>query len=172
LRWRGVAYRAHDPRWAWTPLSGDGAAAKGGRFNPVGVKALYLALTLEGMFLELGHGFAHRFDPLTVCSYLVDVDGLVDLRSPAGREAWRIDWADMECAWAEERANGRTPASWMVTKTLLAEGVPGILVPSFAMGARPEMINLVLWTWSDKLPHMVRVHDPAGRLPMDQSSWR
>src|SRR3546814_4427365 len=35
---------AHTPQWASDPLSGAGAAAKGGRFNREGVEALYLSL--------------------------------------------------------------------------------------------------------------------------------
>lgn len=171
MRWAGVAYRAHDPRWAWSPTSGEGAAAKGGRFNPVGVPALYLALTLEGMFLEACHGFARRFEPLTVCSYLVDVDGLADLSTPAGLAEWQVDPAALACGWALDRAEGRIPASWSLAEQLRAQGVSGLLIPSFATGAGPAMRNLVLWTWSDRLPHMVRVFDPANRLPMDQSSW-
>ena len=81
MRFRGTCYRAHDPQWAFSPLSGEGARTHGGRFNPKGVPALYLALTLDGMFLEMAHGFAHRFDPLTVCSYDVDVQDVVDLGS-------------------------------------------------------------------------------------------
>jgi hypothetical protein len=37
-------YRAHTPRWADRPLSGTGAALKGGRFNREGIEALYLSL--------------------------------------------------------------------------------------------------------------------------------
>ena len=37
-------YRAHTPRWADRPMSGAGAALKGGRFNREGVEALYLSL--------------------------------------------------------------------------------------------------------------------------------
>nr|WP_268238075.1 RES domain-containing protein [Caballeronia grimmiae] len=37
-------YRAHTPRWAARPMSGAGAALKGGRFNREGVEALYLSL--------------------------------------------------------------------------------------------------------------------------------
>jgi len=171
LRWAGTCYRAHDPRWAWSPLSGDGAAAKGGRFNPVGTAALYLALTVEGMLVEMGHGFAHRFDPLTICSYNVDVDDVVDLRTDVGRAAAAIDLASMSCAWAYDRANGKTPASWDVANSLIAKRTAGILTPSFAAGARPDMANLVLWRWGPDLPHKVEVHDPSGRLPRDQLSW-
>jgi RES domain-containing protein len=172
LRFHGTCYRAHDPRWAFSPVSGDGAKAKGGRFNPVGVPALYLALTLEGMFLEMGHGFAHRFDPLTICTYDVDVDDIADLRTDDDRTAAGVGLADMACAWALDRANGRQPASWRVAERLIADGVAGILAPSFAVGARADMANLVMWKWGPDLPHRVRVHDPRHRLPKDRSSWR
>jgi len=39
-----VAYRVHQPRWAFDPISGAGAAAEGGRANRKGLHALYLAL--------------------------------------------------------------------------------------------------------------------------------
>lgn len=136
MRWAGVAFRAHDPRWAFSPLSGAGAAVHGGRFNPKGVPALYLALTAEGMLLEMGHGFAHRFDPLTICSYDVDVEDLVDLRMPADCAAAGVEPGDLASPWAYEVARGRAPASWTVARNLIAAGAAGVLVPSFARGAR------------------------------------
>lgn len=171
MRFEGLGYRAHDPRWAFDPLSGAGAASHGGRFNPPGVAALYLALSIEGMFLEVGHGFAHRFDPLTVCCYDVDIEGVVDLRSEDGRQQAGIGLDQLGSAWAADRLAGRKPASWAATERLMAEGVPAILVPSFATGARPGMANLVLWRWGERRPHKVVVYDPARRLPRDRSSW-
>lgn len=126
---------------------------------------------MEGMLLEMGHGFGHRFDPLTICAYVVDVDDLVDLRTDALRSAESIGLADMACAWAYDLASGRTPASWGIFHALFAKGAAGILTPSFATGARPDMANLVLWRWGPTLPHKIEVHDPGGRLPRDQSSW-
>lgn len=167
MRWQGTAWRAHHPRWSWAPLSGEGAALKGGRFNPAGVPALYLALSIEGMWIEMGHGFAHRLDPLTVCAYEVDVDGITDLRDASG-----ADLAAMGCPWALDRAEGRKPASWAIAQRLIAEGASGILVPSFANRARPGMANLVLWRWGPQLPRKVTVHDPSGRLPRNDLSWK
>ena len=63
------------------------------------------------------------------------------------------------------------PASWHLAMRLRQERVAGILVPSFARAARPEMANLVLWDWAESLPYRVQVHDPFGRLPKDQASW-
>jgi RES domain-containing protein len=152
-------------------LSGAGAAAKGGRFNPLGTPALYLALSVEGMLVEMGHGFGHRFDPLTICTYTVDVDDIVDLRTETARAAAGIALASMACPWAYDLATGKRPASWDIATSLIAKGAAGILTPSFATGARPDMANLVLWRWGPVLPHKVEVHDPEGRLPRDQSSW-
>ncbi|WP_414832726.1 RES family NAD+ phosphorylase [Afifella sp. YEN Y35] len=171
MRWQGIAYRAHDPRFAFAPTSGEGAAAKGGRFNPVGTPALYLALTLEGMFVEMGHGFGHRLEPLTVCSYDIDVDDLVDLRDERSRGQAGVTLSEMASPWALDRAEGRIPASWRLSRRLVDEGAAGILVPSFARGARSDMANLVLWRWGPDRPHKVTVHDPSGRLPKDISSW-
>jgi RES domain-containing protein len=171
LRFQGTCYRAHDPKWAFAPISGAGAALKGGRFNPVGIPALYLALTLTGMFKEMGHGFAHRFDPLTVCACVVDAEDIVDLRSDSDRAAAGVTLADLACAWAHDLALRRKPASWVIAERLIAGGAAGVLVPSFATGALPGMDNLVLWRWGADLPHQVTVHDPSGRLPKDQSSW-
>lgn len=171
MRFQGTCYRAHDPKWAFSPLSGDGARTHGGRFNPKGVPALYLALTIDGMIAEMTHGFAHRLDPLTICSYQVDVDDVADLRDDDGRKANNVVLADIACAWAADVANGRYPASWRIADRLIALGRAGVLVPSFARGAKSDMTNLVLWKWGPTLPHHVEVYDPSGRLPKDQTSW-
>jgi RES domain-containing protein len=170
LRFQGTCYRGHDPQWAFSPLSGDGAAAKGGRFNPRGVPALYLALTLEGTFAELVHGFAYRLEPLTICSYEVDVDEVVDLTSENSRKLAGVELADMACGWQSDVMNGVEPASWRIAN-LLRKNSSGILVPSFANHTRPDMQNLVLWKWGPHLPHRVNVYDPSGRLPKNQLSW-
>lgn len=173
MRFTGTCYRAHDPQWAFSPLSGEGARLKGGRLKPVGQVALYLALTIEGMFLEIGHGLAYRFDPLTICSYDVDVADIVDLRSEASRKKVRVRLKDLACPWALVIAEGREPASWSVAAKLRRAGAAGLLAPSFARGTRPHRhSNLVLRKWGADLPHRVTVHDPALRLPRDRSSWQ
>lgn len=100
------------------------------------MSALYLALTIEGMFAEMSHGFAHRFDPLTVCTYEVDVDDIVDLRTNEARKGEGVTLADMDCAWMHDVANGRQPVSWRLASRFINDGVAGILVPSFALGYR------------------------------------
>ena len=170
MRLQAIFYRGHDPQWAFLPLSGDGAKAKGGRFNPIGVPALYLGATINTVIVEMTHGFAHRLQPLTMVSYDVDVDDVIDLRNAASRRTARVKLADMRCPWELDLTYGRVPASWRIANQLRKTSA-GILVPSFANGARKDMHNLVLWTWGPALPHRVTVHDPRGRLPKDQQSW-
>jgi RES domain-containing protein len=123
------------------------------------------------MFVEMGHGLAHRFDPLTVCAYEVDVEDIADLRREAGRRLNGVRLTDLSCPWADDVANKRQPASWRLAERLIAAGTAGVLVPSFASGAASTMSNLVLWKWGPTLPHRVEVYDPSGRLPKDQTSW-
>lgn len=170
MRLQAFFYRGHDPRWSFSPLSGGGARTHGGRFNPPGVDALYLASTIEGVFVEMGHGFAHRFEPLTIVSYEVDVDDITDLTTDRGRREANVEFADMACTWQLDRANAREPASWRVANRLRGTNA-GILVPSFANGARGDMHNLVLWKWGPNLPYRVSAYDPSGRLPKNQLSW-
>ena len=77
----GLAYRAHDPRWSFRPLSGDGAAVHGGRFNPKGTPALYLALDPMTAIKEASQGFARKFEPCVLCTYEIDCQDIVELRT-------------------------------------------------------------------------------------------
>jgi RES domain-containing protein len=172
LRFRGTCYRAHDPRWSFRPLSGEGAAIHGGRFNPKGVAALYLALDPMTAVKEANQGFAHKIEPCVLCSYDVDCEDIVDLRTDKARGASRAASEDMAAAWFSFLAEGREPPSWRIARRLIGEGAAGILAPSYAPGATRADHNLVLWDWSDRRPHKVAVFDPSGRLPKDQLSWR
>ena len=168
---KAEAFRAHDPAWAWNPLSGAGAAIKGRRFNWPGLEALYLSLSPLTALREVSAGFAHRLAPLLLCSYDVDCADIADLTTAPARDALGISLADLACPWAADLAAGREPASWPIVRRLRAAGQAGLLVPSFAHGATPADINLVLWRWGPDPPHKVTVHDPTGRLPKNQLSW-
>lgn len=171
MRFAGTCYRAHDPRWSFKPLSGDGAAIRGARFNPKGVPALYLALSVMTAVKEANQGLARRIDPCVICSYEVDCEDIVDLRSSHDRKAVGVDLTDMSCAWMDFLADGERPPSWGIHDRLYDGASAGILVPSFAPGADDTDQNLVLWRWGKDLPHKVKVIDPSGRLPRNQLSW-
>ncbi len=172
MRFQGTCYRAHDPRWAFKPISGDGAAIRGARFNPKGTPALYLALDPVTAIKEASQGFAHKIEPCVLCSYDVDCDHIVDLRTAEHRAEQHVPFEDMACAWFTVLADGKEPPTWQIARRLLSDGCAGILVPSFAPGATEADHNLVLWTWSEGPPHQVAVFDPSGKLPKDQLSWK
>jgi RES domain-containing protein len=172
LRFRATCYRAHDPRWSFQPLSGAGAAIRGARFNPKGAPALYLALTIMTAVKEINQGFAHKIEPCVLCSYEVDCEDVIDLRTEADRKAAGASLEDMACAWFSDISQGREPSSWRIARQYMQSGAAGVLVPSFAPGARADDHNLVLWKWGPALPHKVSVYDPSGRLPKDQLSWK
>ncbi len=172
MKFVGTCYRAHDPRWSFKPTAGDGAAIRGARFNPKGVPALYLGMSIMTAVKEANQGLAHRIDPCVLCSYEVECEDVADLTTEQGRSEHSVDLDEMTCAWATALANGDRPASWSVYDRLKARGIAGILVPSFARGAEADDLNLVLWVWGPDLPHKVTVLDPSGRLPKDQLSWR
>ncbi|WP_378942454.1 RES family NAD+ phosphorylase [Mesorhizobium sp. ANAO-SY3R2] len=171
MRFTATCFRAHDPRWSFLPLSGEGAAIRGARFNPKGVPALYLALGVMTAVKEANQGFAHRIDPCVLCSYEVDCDDIVDLRTSEGSDAAGISSDDMACGWMGLLADGQRPPSWAIHDRLVADGAAGILVPSFAPGADAGDHNLVLWHWAAVRPYKVTVIDPSGRLPKNQLSW-
>ena len=171
MRFVGECFRAHDPNWAWSPLSGAGAALKGRRFNWRGLETLYLSLSYNTVFREVSAGFANRLTPYMLCGYDVDCENVAELRTEADRKALGVALSDLDCAWADALATGREPLSWAVVRRLLAEGYAGILVPSFATGATADDQNLVLWRWGPAPPHKVTVYDPAGKLPKNSLSW-
>jgi RES domain-containing protein len=157
--------------WSFLPLSGEGAAIHGGRFNPRGVPALYLGLTIESAVAEAAQSFPAKLEPLTICLYKVDCEDILDLSEPASREVAEVEEAEVACPWALDIAERRIPRSWLMARRLIAAGSAGILAPSFARHAPQGARNLVLWSWGPDRPHKVSVHDPSGRLPRDQLSW-
>ena len=172
MRFQTTCYRAHDPRWSFAPLSGQGAAIRGARFNPRGVPTLYLALTIMTAVKEINQGFAHKIEPCVLCSYDVDCEDVVDLRTEKDRKTADVSFADMAGAWFSHISQGREPPSWGIARSFINARKAGVVVPSFAPGATPADQNLVLWKWGTSLPHKVLVYDPSGRLPKDQLSWK
>ena len=171
MRFTGRCYRAHDPAWSFTPLSGAGAAITGGRFNRKGEPTLYLSLDVMTSFGECTQGFTKRLQPLTMCEYDVDCEGVADLRDDAARGVHGISRDALGCAWLSFQLAGKDAPSWSAADRLKASGHNGMLVPSFVPGATDGNINLVLWRWGPDLPHRVDVYDPSGRLPQNQLSW-
>lgn len=167
-----TVYRAHHPRWSFSPQSGAGAAQRGGRFNPVGTEALYTSLRLETAWLEAQQGFPFKAQPMTICAYQVDCEDVIDLTDPATLAHRAVTPEQLACPWEDMLSRGVRPPSWLLAEQLIATGHAGALIRSFAPGATAADTNAVFWRWSDALPHQVRVIDDHARLPRDDLAWR
>ncbi len=172
MKLSGLVYRAHNPRWAFAPDSGQGAASAGGRFNPVGMPALYTALRFETAWLEAQQAFPFKAQPMTLCAYEVDCEDILDLTDAVTLAEHGIAPADLACPWKDLSTRGIEPPTWRITARLVAAGTAGIIVSSSAKGAVPADVNVVFWNWAPQPPHQVQVIDDEGRLPRDAGSWR
>ena len=171
IRFCAPVFRAHNPEWAWDPVSGEGARRHGGRFNPPGLAALYTALSPLTAIREAS-AFGRPMEPLTLCEYEVDCADILDTTDPAACAAEAVVASDLACPdWARRMYDGRPVPSQELARHLIARGYAGIVVPSFARGAGPADRNLVFWDWGAELPHRVRVIDSQNRLPRDRASW-
>lgn len=161
----GLVYRAHEPHWAWDPLSGEGARQYGGRFNKKGTPALYTSLTILGALDEAAAPVGVQLQPTTICSYQVNVRPIFDATDVTNLERKGISFDDLACpTWEEETLAGQTPASQALAERLIQEGFAGILVRSFVGGASASDHNLVLWKYGPELPTQVLLVDDEGRL--------
>jgi len=172
VRFQGLGYRAHNPYWSFSPVSGEGAKLRGGRFNPKGVAALYLSLTAPTALAEYNQGFPHRPQPTTLCAYEIDCEAILDLDDGDQRHLAGITPSEMECPWELMLAMKQTPPTWFMAERLIASGIAGIIVPSYAKNAPTGGRNMVFWYWGDRPPHQVRLIEDDNRLPKNQDSWK
>lgn len=164
MRFRGTVYRAHNPQWAWTPLSGEGARRHGGRFNRRGVPALYCSLSQMAAIRE-ATPLGRPMQPLTLCAYEVDALPVFDAGDTRQLEEIGFREADLACrTWEADMLEGAVAASQRLAESLDEAGYVGMLVRSFAVGASKDDVNLVMWRWSDVYPTRVTVIDEQDRL--------
>jgi len=166
-----IAYRAIQPNWSFDILSGEGAKIHGGRFNPIGTKALYLALSPLGALAEYNQtGFSHRPQPTTLCAFELSISDIIDLTTAEGREEASISLEEMACNFRYIKANKQTPPGWIMAEFLIKQQKAGIIVPSYAPLAAKDAKNIVLWQWGDAA-HQIKIIDDQHRLPKNQNSW-
>lgn len=164
MRFQGLAYRAHNPQWAWEPVSGEGARRRGGRFNRKGVDALYLSLSPLTALKEVQPP-KRPLQPIVLCAYAVDAAPVLDCVDERKRKEAGIAEQELTCPnWEMEMYSGLVSASQTLADRLLAMGFAGMRVRSFAAAAGPDDLNLVLWKWSARLPEKVILIDDENRL--------
>ncbi|MEO0566528.1 MAG: RES domain-containing protein [Pseudomonadota bacterium] len=160
-----VCYRAIDPRWSFVPLSGEGAALNGGRWNAPGSPALYLALDEITAVHEYNQGLG--FHPLTLARYHLTGATLANLCDEDERKTLNVNKDVLQTPWLEALSSGQEPETHKVAKRLAAD-FDGLMYPSVVTSTGR---CLVLWRWNQDKGAQVRVEDLDGRLPKDQKSW-
>ena len=128
-----IVYRAWPitPKWAWTPLSGEGARRYGGRFNRRGVPALYSSLSPITAIRE-ATPLGRPMQPLMLCAHEVDAKPVFDAADPTRLQERDVLEADLACpTWEADMLHGGVAASQRVAEVLVAAGYVGLLVRSF-----------------------------------------
>ena len=164
MRFRGPVYRAHNPQWSWTPLSGEGARRHGGRFNRRGLPALYTSLTPLVAIRE-AQPLGRPMQPLTLGACEVDAEPVFDAMDEEQCRALGVLDSHLHCpVWEADMLAGGIPASQGLVDHLIAAGHAGMLVRSFVNGASVDDLNLVMWRWGSERPARVVLIDDEGRL--------
>jgi RES domain-containing protein len=159
-------WRAFVPRWAHAPLSGEGAARFGGRWNPVGEAAIYAALELSTAWAEYNQGFVQH-PALIACLKLKDAT-VADLRDEAVLSRFGETPAIHRTEWRDCLERGEEPATHRLRGELIGAGFHAALYPSF-MSRGGSCI--ALWRWNAPGAPKLSVVDPEQRLPESQASW-
>lgn len=150
MHFAGLLYRAHNPVWARKPLSGEGAARFGGRFNRIGRPALYTSLAPETALREANQ--AGMLQPTMLVAYRADIGPLLDGRDIAALSPFHMAPADLaDPSWRDRMLSGKPVPTQELAEAAIAHGYAGIIVPSYARGAPADALNLVLWDWEARL---------------------
>lgn len=151
MRYQGTLYRAINPVYAREPLSGRGAELYGGRFNRKGTPALYLSLSIMTALREANQ--AGSLQPTTLVSYDADIGNVFDSRDEAALADFGMDAAGLaDTTWRDQMRTRGEADTQAFARELVEAGYHGLLVRSFAKGATPDDLNLVLWRWGADAP--------------------
>lgn len=159
-------WRAYVPRWAHLPLSGEGAARFGGRWNPAGAKTIYAARELSTAWAEYNQGFVQH--PALIAQLRLTGAQLADLTSPEETNSLGIAADIHRCEWRAILDEGRMPETHALRERLLERGFDGVIYPSFMS---PGGTCVALWRWNGEGEPELVVIDPDGRLPRTPASW-
>lgn len=159
-------WRAFVPRWAYLPLSGEGAARFGGRWNPVGEPTIYAARELSTAWAEYNQGFVQH--PALIAQLALTGANLADLTEETQLEELGVDASIHRCEWRADLEEERMPATHLLRERLIREGFDGLVYPSFMSRGGT---CVALWRWNRSGAPDLVVVDPEHRLPMTPASW-
>ena len=159
-------WRAFVPQWAFAPLSGEGAARFGGRWNPVGAATIYAARELSTAWAEYNQGFVQH--PALIAQLDLKDALLAELTDPVVLSDLAVSDDIHLCEWRMLLDEGKVPQTHLLRQRLIAEGFDGVVYPSFMS---PGGTCVALWRWNAEGAPRLDVVDPDGRLPKTPASW-
>lgn len=159
-------WRAFVPRWSYLPLSGEGAARFGGRWNPAGGPTIYAARELSTAWAEYNQGFVQH--PALIAQLELTGARLADLTDPETLDRLGVDPAIHTEQWRAMIDADEVPDAYRLREKLLASGTHGVIYPSFMS---PGGTCVALWRWNAEGAPTLRIVDPEGRLPKSAASW-
>ena len=148
------------------PLSGEGAARFGGRWNPVGAPTIYAARELSTAWAEYNQGFVQH--PALIAQLKLTDARLADLTQAETLREANVGEDIHRCEWRDLMDRDLTPETHRLRERLLAEGFHGVIYPSFMS---PGGTCVALWKWNGRGEPTLAIIDPDGRLPKTPASW-
>jgi RES domain-containing protein len=159
-------WRAFVPRWAHLPLSGEGAARFGGRWNPLGAPTIYAARELSTAWAEYNQAFVQH--PALIAQLELSGARLADLTDADTLTKLGATTDIHRCEWRDILDRGLVPETHSLRDRLLADGLHGVIYPSFMS---PGGTCVALWRWNEDDAPRLGVVDPDHRLPKTPASW-
>ena len=97
-------------------------------------------------------------------SYKADLGPIFDTRDQDGLDRYNATEAMLaDPAWRMKMLDGQPVPTQDLARALIADRFAGLLIQSFAKGASPLDLNIVLWAWTDNTGSL-EVMDDEERL--------